>query len=66
VTAGAWHTLKLEVSGSTTVHLRTFLDGTLVHDCTSTSDTVVAGTAGTYVYGSNTIVEFDDVKVSTP
>jgi hypothetical protein len=64
--AGSWHTLKLTVSGSTTIRLQTFLDGTPVHDCTSTSGTVPAGAVGTYVYGSNTIVEFDDVKVSTP
>ena len=28
--------------------------------------TIPAGAAGAYVYGANTIVEFDDVKVSTP
>jgi hypothetical protein len=64
--AGSWHTLKLAVSGSTTVRLQTFLDGAPIHDCTSASGTVPAGAAGTYVYGSNTIVEFDDVRVSTP
>jgi hypothetical protein len=64
--AGSWHTFKLKVSGSTSVRLQTFLDGTAVHDCTSTSSTVPAGAAGAYVYGANTIVEFDDVKVSTP
>jgi hypothetical protein len=66
VTAGAWHTLKLEVSGSTSVRLQTFLDGAVVHDCTTTSDTIPAGAAGAYVYGANTIVEFDDLTVSTP
>ncbi len=66
VTAGAWHTLKLKVSGSTTVRLQTFLDGVAVHDCTTTSAAVPAGAAGAYIYGSNTIVEFDDLKVSTP
>jgi hypothetical protein len=63
---GSWHTLKLSVSGSTSVRLQTFLDGTLVHDCTSSSGTVPAGGIGAYVYGSNTIVEFDNVQVSTP
>jgi pectate lyase len=66
LTPGSWHTLKLAVSGSTSVRLQTFLDGAPVHDCTTTSGTVAAGSAGAYVYGSNTIVEFDDVTVSTP
>ena len=66
LTAGSWHTLKLSVTGSTTVRLQTFLDGAPIHDCTSTAATPAAGSAGMYVYGSNTIVEFDDVKVSTP
>ena len=66
LTAGSWHTLKLAVSGSSTVRLQTFLDGAPVHDCTSTSGTVPAGAAAAYVHGANTIVEFDDVKVSTP
>jgi hypothetical protein len=64
--AGSWHTFKLAVSGSTSVRLQTFLDGAAVHDCTTTSGTVPAGAAGAYVYGANTIVEFDDMKVSTP
>ena len=66
LTGGSWHTLRLRVSGSTSVRLQTFLDGTPVHDCTSTSGTIPAGAVGTYVYGANTIVEFDDLKVSTP
>jgi pectate lyase len=66
VTEGSWHTLKLSVSGSNSVRLQTFMDGAPIHDCTSTAGTVPAGSAGAYVYGSNTIVEFDDVKVSTP
>jgi hypothetical protein len=66
LTAGTWHTLKLSISGSGSVRLRTYLDGAAIHDCTSTSGTVAAGSVGAYVYGSNTIVEFDDVKVSTP
>jgi pectate lyase len=63
---GSWHTLKLTASGSASVRLQTFVDGAPVHDCTTTSGTVPAGSAGAYVYGSNTIVEFDDVTVSTP
>ena len=66
LTAGSWHTLKLVVAGSGTVRVRTFLDGTPVHDCTSTSGAIAAGAAGVYVHGTNTIAEFDDVKVSTP
>jgi pectate lyase len=66
LTTGSWHTLKIAVSGSTSVRIQTFLDGAAVHDCTTTADTVAAGSAGAYVYGPNTIVEFDDVKVSTP
>ena len=64
--AGGWHTMKLAVSGSSSVRLQTFLDGAPIHDCTTTSATVPAGAVGAYVYGSNTIVEFDDVKVSVP
>jgi len=64
--AGSWHTLKLVVSGATTVRMQTFLDGAPIHDCTSTAGTVAAGSVGAYVYGANTIVEFDDLKVSTP
>jgi len=64
--AGSWHTLRLRVSGSTSVRLQTFLDGTVIHDCTSTSGTIPAGAVGAYVYGANTIVEFDDLKISTP
>jgi hypothetical protein len=66
LTSGTWHTMKLSVSGSGTVRLQTYLDGSAVHDCTSTSGTVAAGSIGANVYGTNTIVEFDDVKVSTP
>ena len=66
LTAGSWHTLKLAVSGASGVRVQTFLDGAPVHDCTSTSGAVPAGAAGTYIHGANTIVEFDDVKVSTP
>jgi hypothetical protein len=66
LTAGSWHTLKLVVSGAGTVRIQTFLDGAPVHDCTSTSGAIPAGAAGAYVHGANTIVEFDDVKVSTP
>ena len=66
LTPGTWHTLKLVASGSTTVRLQTFLDGAPVHDCTTASATIPAGATGAYVYGANTIVEFDDVRVSTP
>ena len=64
--AGSWHTFRLRVSGSASVRLQTFLDGTAIHDCTITSGTISAGAVGAYVYGANTIVEFDDLKVSTP
>jgi hypothetical protein len=66
LTPGSWHTLRLTASGSTSVRLQTFLDGVPVHDCTTTSGTIAAGSAGAYIYGSNTIVEFDDVTVSAP
>ena len=66
LSAGSWHTFRLRVSGAASVRLQTFLDGTAIHDCTSTSGTIPAGAVGTYVYGANTIVEFDDLKVSTP
>ena len=38
----------------------------MIHDCQTTIGTLAAGAVGTYIYGPNTIVEFDDVKVSTP
>jgi hypothetical protein len=38
----------------------------MMHDCTITTGTLDAGGAGTYIYGPNTIAEFDDVKISTP
>jgi hypothetical protein len=66
LTAGSWHTLKIAVAGSASVRIQTFLDGAPVHDCTSSSGAIPAGAAGVYVHGANTIVEFDEVKVSTP
>jgi pectate lyase len=62
-----WVTLKMQVSGPTNnVRIVTWLNGTQVHDCITTSSTVAAGNAGVMTYGSSTIAEFDDVRVSTP
>jgi len=65
--AGTWYTLQMKVSGSgTNVVITTFLDGTMIHNCQTTMGTLNAGAIGTYIYGPNTIAEFDDVRVSTP
>jgi len=65
--ANTWYTMQLKVAGTANnVSITTFLDGTLIHDCTITMATLSSGGAGTYIYGPNTIVEFDDVKISTP
>lgn len=59
--------LRLEVTGPTgNVHIKSFLDGVQVHDCTTISGTLASGQAGVSTYGSNTVAEFDGFKVSTP
>ncbi|HWA71689.1 MAG TPA: hypothetical protein VG937_05135 [Polyangiaceae bacterium] len=64
---GAWFSLKLVVSGASSgVRLRSYVNGTLFHDCTTTSSTVGGGTVGLSSYGSNTRAEFDDLVVTTP
>jgi pectate lyase len=63
----AFFTLKMELSGPTNnVHIRTFLNGVLKHDCTTTSTTSGAGKVGFLTYGTGTVASFDDIKVSTP
>ena len=67
VSPGASFTLRLAVTGDAgSVNLKTYLDGNQVHDCTSTSGTLTSGSAGVYTYGSNSVAEFDDFKVSVP
>lgn len=67
VSPGASFTLRLAVTGAAgSVNLKTYLDGNQVHDCTSTSGTLTSGSAGVYTYGSNSVAEFDDFKVSVP
>lgn len=67
VSPGASFTLRLAVTGAAgSVNLKTYLDGNQVHDCTSTSGTLASGSAGVYTYGSNSVAEFDDFKVSVP
>jgi hypothetical protein len=62
-----WYTMQIKVAGAgANVLISTFLDGTQIHDCQPSSGTLDAGAAGTYIYGPNTIAEFDDVKISTP
>jgi hypothetical protein len=66
-TAGTWYTMQMKIVGTgNNVSLTTFFNGSPIHDCLTSVGTLAAGPAGTYVYGPNTIVEFDDVKVSTP
>ncbi len=48
------------------VSLSTSFNGTPIHDRQTTVGTLSAGPAGTYIYGPNTIAEFDDVRISTP
>jgi hypothetical protein len=65
--AGTWYTMQMKVVGTgNNVLITTFLDGVPVHDCQTSVGTLPSGRAGTYIYGPNTIVEFDDVKVLIP
>jgi len=65
--AGTWYTMQLKVVGTANnVALTTYFNGTMIHDCQTSIGTLAAGAAGTYVYGPNTIAEFDDAKISTP
>jgi hypothetical protein len=65
--ANTWYTMQLKVAGAgANVTITTFLDGVMIHDCTTSVGTLAAGAAGAYIYGPNTIAEFDDVKISTP
>jgi hypothetical protein len=57
--SGAWHTLKLEVKGSS---LSAYLDGT--PQATFTDTTIAAG--GIAVITANATAEFDDVRVTLP
>jgi len=62
-----WYTLQLKIVGSgSNVFISTFFNGTMIHDCQTSVGTLPAGAAGTYIYGPNTIAEFDDVRISTP
>ena len=62
-----WYTMQIKVVGTgTNVSITTFFDGVMIHDCQTSVGTLPAGAAGTYIYGPNTIAEFDDVKISTP
>jgi hypothetical protein len=68
VPLGTWVTLRLEVSGPPgSVHIRTFLDDTLRHDCmNATIPGTTSGPAGLVAAGSATVVHFDDFFVSIP
>jgi hypothetical protein len=62
-----WYTMQIKVAGTgSNVSITTFFNGVAIHDCQTSIGTLAAGAAGTYIYGPNTIAEFDDVKVSTP
>jgi hypothetical protein len=54
------------VRAGTSVFVWTFFDGVQIHDCMTGAGTLAAGSAGTYIYGPNTIAAFDDVRISTP
>jgi len=62
-----WYTMQVKVTGTgSNLSITTFFNGVAIHDCQTSVGTLSAGAAGTYIYGPNTIAEFDDVKVSTP
>jgi len=63
-----WHTLRLEVTGGNPVRLRTFLDGVLQHDCSTTTEPLLpSGGGGLFVNGANmTRARFDDFIVLAP
>jgi hypothetical protein len=62
-----WFTLKLQVTGPEgNVRLRTYLNGTPIHDCTTTATTAASGKAGVLTVGSGTTARFDDAKVLLP
>jgi hypothetical protein len=70
--AGTWYTLKIAATGpnnnarlvtSYSVNGTTF---TPAHDCTLTSSTLSAGSAGVITVGTNTNAEFDDFAVTAP
>jgi pectate lyase len=62
-----WYTLRMTIAGTgSDVLITTFLDGTPIHDCRTSLSTLPNGGAGVYIYGPNTIAEFDDVRISLP
>lgn len=62
-----WVSLKIRVAGpANDVHILTWLNGNPVHDCTTTSSTIAAGSAGVMTYGSSTRAEFDDFRIAAP
>lgn len=61
-----WMTMKLQVSGSSQIRLVTWLNGVRIHDCTSSGTIVTSGTVGVITYGTGTIADFDDVRVTSP
>jgi hypothetical protein len=62
-----WYTLRMTIAGTGgNVRLTTYLDNTPIHDCQTSIGTLPSGGAGTYIYGPNTIAEFDDVRLSVP
>jgi hypothetical protein len=61
-----WMTMKLQVSGSSTVRVVTWLNGVQIHDCQSTGTVVTSGSAGVTTYGTGTVADFDDFRVTSP
>ncbi len=63
-----WFTLRMEVTGAPgSIHIKTFLNATPVHDCTSTSasSAPASGPGGVLTYGTTT-ASFDDFTVNGP
>jgi hypothetical protein len=61
-----WATLKMKISGTSTVRIQTWYNGTAKHDCNTTGSPVGSGSAGVVTVGANTDSYFDDFAVSTP
>lgn len=59
-----WNMFKLQVTGSSTVAIKTYFNGKQIHNCSTTASPVTAGYAGVYTYGTNTQAEFDQYTVN--
>jgi hypothetical protein len=64
----AWHSYRIVIAGAPgSIRIRTYLDGALQHDCTTTATSVPAsGSIGVLTYGTGTVAMFDNVTASSP